>query len=292
MGDLDERTAGSRAGLRLVEVSGAATIDGESLTGRQRVIIAALALHRDRAIGTEQLIDIVWSGEAPPAARQSLQNQITRLRQRFGADLIVTGADGYRLAGDVDLARYERTVRAVLDGPVRSGAVRDLAAAVATWRGEPYEDLLDHVPAEAERSQLRDLHDRAREHLAVCRLVTGDLDDAVTDLLGLVAEDPYRERRWTLLMGAHHLAGRRAAALAAYDRAASVFASELRTQPSATLTALRDRIAGGDAVTLAELTGLGPAVTAAPPVPEPAAGTADHRRGRARCRRHRLSNAR
>src|SRR3546814_5020932 len=83
------------------------TVACEPVTARQRAILAALVLHRRRALTTELLIDAVWSDDVPRAARQSLQNQITRLRRRFGADLVVTDGTGYRLGWATDVGRFD-----------------------------------------------------------------------------------------------------------------------------------------------------------------------------------------
>src|SRR3546814_8208547 len=91
----------------LVTVLGPTTVAGEPVTARQRAILAALVLHRRRALTTELLIDAVWSDDVPRAARQSLQNQITRLRRRFGADLVVTDGTGYRLGWATDVGRFD-----------------------------------------------------------------------------------------------------------------------------------------------------------------------------------------
>lgn len=275
----------------LVFVSGPACIDGERLTGRQRAIVSALAFHRETGCTTEVLVDAVWAGQAPKAARQSLQNQITRLRRRFGSELIQTEHDGYRIQAEVDVERFERGVAAPVDGPVDPASVPVLEVALGEWHGVPYADLTEFVPAEAERNRLIDLHARAQEQLVVARMVMGDHARAAAELTALVTEDPYRERRWRLLVLANHLAGRHADALATYDRAVARFATDLRARPSAVLTSLRDRIAEGEMVALEEIE----SVAVASPVVSPVSTGARHRgdRGRAeRCRRRRLSDAR
>ncbi|MBX3313140.1 MAG: AfsR/SARP family transcriptional regulator [Actinobacteria bacterium] len=282
----------TRAAPVHVSVTGPTCIDDERLTGRQRAIVAAMAFHGDGGATTEVLVDVVWAGEAPKAARQSLQNQITRLRRRFGADLIRTDHDGYRLDAVTDVQRFEQVVAPRVHLPASPDGVTPLADALAGWRGVPYADLVDFVPAEAERSRLVELHARAQEHLAVCRLAAGDHGRAAVDLAALVGEDPYRERRWTLLVLAHHLAGRQADALAAYDRAVRCFETDLRARPSTALTILRDRIAEDGAVALDEVE----AVVARKPAPVvPSTGSsspAGHRRARAaRCRHRHAGSA-
>jgi DNA-binding SARP family transcriptional activator len=286
---------GEHTGRRLrsarVTVTGAVGIDGERLTGRQRSIVAALALHGDDGCTTDVLIDAVWAGEAPKAARQSLQNQITRLRRRFGPELIETDHDGYRLRVETDLDVFERRLAGLLDAAADPATIGDLEAGLAEWRGVPYDDLAEYVPAEAERNRLVDLHARAQEQLIVARMADGDHDRAASALAALVIEAPYRERRWRLLVLANHLAGRHADALASYDRAVVRFADDLRARPSAVLTSMRDRIAGGELVKLEEFEAV--ASTTGTVIGRPTTRT--HRFERQhpdRCRRRRLSGAR
>ncbi|MCB0978265.1 MAG: winged helix-turn-helix domain-containing protein [Acidimicrobiales bacterium] len=236
-----------------VNVSGPATVDGERLTGRQRAIVAALAFHGEAGVTTDVLIDIVWGGTPPKAARQSLQNQITRLRRCFGPDLVRTDKDGYRLGCETDLGAFQRLVGNLFDGPVSGDLVGRLEQALENWHGLPYSDLAEFVPVEAERYRLAELHAQTEEHLAASRLAAGDHARAISDLTGMVTEEPYRDRRWILLVLANHLAGRQAEALAAYDRAVSLFSEDLRACPSALLTLLRDRIAAGETIQLADL---------------------------------------
>ena len=274
----------------IVTVSGPVTVDGAKPTARQRAILAGLALHGDVGATTDVLIDLVWAGRPPSAARQSLQNQVTRLRRRFGAGLIATDVDGYRLGADTDLRRFETAAVPLVDGPVHGGAVAMLSDALALWNGTPYVDLYDHVPAEAERNRLVELHALTEEHLAASRLAAGDTAMATADLSALVTADPYRERRWVLLVLAHHLAGRNADALAAYDRAVAVFEGDLHSSTSPVFALMRERIASGGSIALADLEDV-----AAPSV----LGDADanrrartHRRSHApRCRRHSVRTA-
>lgn len=220
-------------------VLGAAVLDGEALTPRQRATIAALAYHHDDGASTDTLVDAVWAGSAPPSARQSVQNQIARLRRRFGDGVITTEGGRYRLGRARDVDRFERLTQPWLGGRAVPAAIPVLEEALALWRGAPFEDLHDHVGAEAERARLGELRAATAEHLAACRIADNDLVTATASLSSLVEEDPYRERRWELLIVALHLAGRRTEAVSAYERLAACLGEDLRCQPSITVQHLR-----------------------------------------------------
>jgi DNA-binding SARP family transcriptional activator len=51
---------------------------------KQRRLFAVLALRAPEAVSTDDLVEAVWGDEPPAGARQALQKQISRLRQRLG----------------------------------------------------------------------------------------------------------------------------------------------------------------------------------------------------------------
>lgn len=228
----------------MVAVLGPTTVEGTTVTDRQRALLAALVLHGDGA-DTPTLVDAVWGGTAPRSARQSLQNQVSRLRNRWGAGLIVTEGTTYRLRADTDVDEVSAVARRWLGRPADPGAVPALETAVGRFRGTAYADLHEYRPAEPERARLGEMHHQLVEHLAVSRLVAGDAVRAALDLAGLTELDPFRETGWALLMVALHRGGRRTDALATYERAAETFRRELGTEPSEELRQLRDQVDEG-----------------------------------------------
>src|SRR3546814_5685975 len=73
------------------------------------------------------------------------------------------------------------------------------------------------------------------------RLVAGDVRRAVTELVVLAEEDPYRECRWELLMRALDRDQRQGEAIAVYERLADRLANDLGVRPSEPLQRLRLR---------------------------------------------------
>ncbi|MFC0439341.1 BTAD domain-containing putative transcriptional regulator [Kutzneria buriramensis] len=201
---------------------------------KQRVLLAALALHAGRLLPADELIDRIWGPTPPAGARNTLRTYVMRLRKALGdASVIETMLDGYRLTGDTDVQRFNSLIA---DSP----DLTRLDEALALWRGAPADGLL---PAEVQT-----LADRRLEALIRrCELAVeqGRHDEAVPALRDLVAQHPLRENLWALLMRALHAAGRRAEALTAYDEARAILSDQLGIDPGSLLQSLRAELAGG-----------------------------------------------
>ena len=141
--------------------------------------------------------------------------------------------DGYCLESPTDAAELERLIAAgrgaAQDDPRQACSL--LGAALALWRSRPYPEL-DHVEeAIIEARRLDDLADSAREALLAAQLETGMAEDLVSDARRLAAEQPYRERRWELLMLALYRSGSQAEALDAYAEARRRLLDDLGLEP-------------------------------------------------------------
>ncbi|MBM7785623.1 AfsR/SARP family transcriptional regulator [Tenggerimyces flavus] len=218
--------------------------DGRDVTpaaGKQRTVLALLALNPGVAVPAERLIDDLW-GESPVGnARGTLHAYVSRLRKVLGDDVIVTSSGGYRLDlahADVDLVAYDAAVHAA-DEAEEAGqpeAALELLRSVAErWQSEP----LTNVPSDPLRQRvvpgLLERQLTVIERSAELELRLGRAAEVVTALRGLVDEHPLRERAWDVLMRALYAAGRPSEALAAYQQAAETLASELGVDPGETL---------------------------------------------------------
>jgi DNA-binding SARP family transcriptional activator len=252
------------------------------LTPRQRAIVATLALRDGRPCTTEQLIDAVWGWAAPSSARQSLQNQIARIRAATAPEVIAFGPAGYVLGCTTDADAFERTVTDALGREPGVELIEVLAPALADWRGSPYEDLADVAGADGERARLTELLLRAEEQLAASRLLARDLDTAVRDLWSMVATEPLREGRWAMLMTGLHAAGRTAEALDVFRKLCATLDDALGTEPSEELVDLRRRIADGDEPMIVDLRDR-PAELASDDAPAPTRCTRRRQRRQRHC---------
>jgi DNA-binding SARP family transcriptional activator len=148
----------------------------------------------------------------------------------------------------VDVPRFERLAaegRAELrEDPARAAAT--LREALALWRGPALADVADAgfaqmVIARLDELRLAALQDRIDDDLRLG--VTAPL---VAELEGLVVEHPLREPLVGRLMRALQAAGRRGAALTAYDQARTRLVEQLGIEPSAGLAALHLAILRAD----------------------------------------------
>lgn len=98
-------------------------------------------------------------------------------------------------------------------------AVASFTRALELWRGQPFEDLADWPPARFEAERLSELRRTVQEDLLEARLESGEHREAAADGVVLVAEEPWRERRWLILALAQYRCGRQADALASIRRA-------------------------------------------------------------------------
>jgi DNA-binding SARP family transcriptional activator len=75
-----------------IAVLGPLSVDdnGAALGPRDRVVLAALALHPGEAVSAERLADALWGETPPPSWPKVVQGCVVRLRKSLGARAIAT----------------------------------------------------------------------------------------------------------------------------------------------------------------------------------------------------------
>ena len=211
--------------------------------GRDRVVLAMLLLHPDRALGVGELVDAVWGEDPPATARNQLQTCVSRLRRALPPGAIHTDPAGYRLVvgpGELDAAEFER-LAALARARHDSGLYRQ---ALRLWRGP----ALVGIGAHAVRRAAAVLDERravTMEDWADLAIATGAGRELIGELSALVEEFPLRERLRGQLMTALHGAGRQADALAEFRRAREALRDELGIEPGPPLQELHRQILVG-----------------------------------------------
>jgi DNA-binding SARP family transcriptional activator/WD40 repeat protein len=236
-------------------------IDGAELVvpgAKERTLLARLVAGAGRTVTTEDLVHALWGEDPPRSAGKSLQTFVLRLRNllepdRGGASqVLVTEPSGYRLAvpaDAVDAHRFAQLVeagrRALQEGRPEE-ARRTLTSGLSLWRGPAYAGCEHTAFGAREAARLDELRLVAVEDRAAATVDLGGAAAAVPDLERLVAEHPFRERAWALLVTALYRSDRQSDALAAYDRVRALLADELGVDPGPALQALHARVLAQD----------------------------------------------
>ncbi|MGH2655199.1 MAG: protein kinase domain-containing protein [Actinomycetota bacterium] len=212
---------------------------------KQRLVLAHLVVRANQVVPAEILIDAVWGEDPPPAARNTLQGYVSRLRGALGAERLEGRPPGYVLRADpteVDAARFESILRDARTSGDPERAAELLGEGLGLWRGPALADLAGEPSLQGEAARLEELKLQAQEERHAAELELGRHGALVAELEPLVAANPLRERLWAHLMLALYRSGRQGDALTAFQRAREILADELGIDPSQELRRLHERI--------------------------------------------------
>ncbi|MBJ7289785.1 BREX system ATP-binding domain-containing protein [Williamsia sp.] len=221
---------------------------------KQRAVLAILLLNAGSGVDLDTLVDLVWDDTPPAKPISSVRAYVANLRRTLadgdptGARALVTDATGYRLdvaPDELDIATFERLTtegRQALTVGDATRAEESLRVALDLWRGPALFDFRDHRFADAAVHRFSALRTMAAEGLYEAGLQLGRDAELIPGLEEQVRIDPLHERLWGQLMVALYRSGRRAEALATYQRARTVLDDELGVAPGAALEHLRREI--------------------------------------------------
>lgn len=229
-----------------IAVLGPLQVDGRTngLSPRDRVVLSALVVRAGEPVSTEALADALW-GEALPASwAKVLQGCVVRLRKELGGAAIQSAAHGYRLAladEELDHRVFERLLdraREALAGRDPARASYLAQEALQLWRGPALPDLEEWETGRVETTRLEGLRMDAEELYVEAETDAGRARDVLERARVLVAQAPFRERRWALLARALHQSGRQQEALGAIQRARVMLVDEFGLDPGRELVEL------------------------------------------------------
>ncbi|HKA68669.1 MAG TPA: BTAD domain-containing putative transcriptional regulator [Actinomycetes bacterium] len=220
-------------------------------SGKEGLLLAALAVHANHVVSTDRLFEFLWRGEPPESAANTLQTYVSHLRRilepgrapRTPSRLLVTRGPGYALLLEpdgIDADRFARMVeraRTVLATDPAAAAAQ-LRTALSLWRGEPLADFTFEPFAQAEITRLGELRLAATEDRIDAELALGGHASLCAELAHLVCDNPLRERLSGQLMVALYRSGRQAEALRVYADLRRTLAEQLGVDPSPTLARL------------------------------------------------------
>lgn len=223
-------------------------------TPKQRAVLAALLINRNRPLAADALISAVWGEDPPSEARTSLHAYVSNLRRLLttagveGRRVLETVSPGYRFNvadADVDLARFVDERKAGLEAASAGSfeaASQHFSAALAEWQGPFLEDLREFEFVESFAVALLEDEVATQTARAQAEIACGRPESVIGDLEALVAEHRYREPVWAQLMTAYYLARRQTDALAAYRRLKTCLADDLGIDPDPALRDLHELI--------------------------------------------------
>jgi DNA-binding SARP family transcriptional activator len=172
--------------MRVDLLGGLRVDDNVAVRPRSRTVLAALAVHRDRAVTADELADAVWGdGPLPRSWAKQVQYCIWDLRKVLGAEAIETVDGGYRLRAEsdaLDVSDFEALVeqgRHFAATGEADRAASTFTRALGLWRGAPFQDLDGWMPGRHEAARLDELRRSAEEDLVEARLAAGDHRDVV-----------------------------------------------------------------------------------------------------------------
>lgn len=217
---------------------------------RERTLLARLLLSAGQVVSADRLAEDLWAGQPPPQCMATLRVYISRLRRALGpaSAALLTQPPGYRMVispGELDASRFGGLVaagREDLAAGRPGAAAAKLRAALGLWRGLPLSDVADFSFAQAEVARLAEARLAAVEDLVEADLACGRHAAVTSELDGLVATHPLRERLCGQRMLALYRCGRQAEALAAYTELRARLAEELGIDPNPALHRLHEAI--------------------------------------------------
>ncbi|GIH20041.1 AfsR/SARP family transcriptional regulator [Rugosimonospora africana] len=222
---------------------------------RERCLLGVLLLQPNRPISIDRLIDLLWEGEPPPAARASLHTHVSRLRAALapgGHDPsvidLVGDAGGYSVRVDPDRVDTHRFRELIGRAQATEGdeRVELLRQAISLWRGPLLADTASPRLRIRVGSELAELRMSAAELMFEAELAAGRHREVIDEISELVEEQPYRERLTGQLMLALYRCDRHEDALSAYRRLCARLSEDLGVDPGPELRALQDRMLRGD----------------------------------------------
>jgi DNA-binding SARP family transcriptional activator/tetratricopeptide (TPR) repeat protein len=202
--------------------------------GRLRALLAVLALGAGQTVSVDRLATAVWGEDPPGDARANVQTNVKRLRHVLGGGLIVTRRGGYVLdvaADRVDALRFVRLLDEAATAPDLATQRDRLVAALALWRGAPFDGVRWEWLVQTEVPRLQERYLAGLERRVDLDLAGGRHAALAAELEQLTARCPVRESLWARLLRVLERSGRPAEALARYEVIRVRLAEELGVDP-------------------------------------------------------------
>ena len=212
------------------------------LRPQARALFWLLLLRYPQGARKEELWDLFWPGHSAEHADGALRISITRIRKAL---CTVTFANGWYVL-DAESAYYDvREFERALAEAQRATSVEARIAALQQAADLYLGDYLTSVDADwvsLERERLRNAYLTCLIELGQAYNEAGDGPAALRAYDKATALEPFFESAWKAGMQTYLRMGNRAAALAHYQKLATLLRKDLRVKPSTDLQRLYERI--------------------------------------------------
>lgn len=229
--------------------------DGERIilkTRKSWALIALLAQSRDGTCNREQLAGLIWPHSGEEQARASLRQELAVLRR------VIDDADQSLFTAQKESIHLNRAALSIdtryLEQTARSNDEEALRGVAELYQGDflhgfsirsvPFEDWLW-----LERQRLKELACSALEAVLLADLDRKETDKTLATAQAIIRIEPTHELAHRSIMSSLSTLGRRAEALAHYNKALEIMRRELDAEPSLETTnlflQLRDQSEGG-----------------------------------------------
>jgi DNA-binding SARP family transcriptional activator len=206
------------------------------VTGKPRLLLAALLLRSGAPVPHDRLAEIIWGDELPRNVRGSIHTVVSRLRAALGdhGDLIQGTTGGYVLEvgpDQLDLLQFRQLLAAADAVQEERRELALLHDALDLWREGALTGFDSDQLTREDLTELHELRLTALERRVALDLALGGQFDLVPELRRLVAQYPLRERLWSYLILALSQCGRQSDALAAYHEVHRLLDDQLGIRP-------------------------------------------------------------
>jgi DNA-binding SARP family transcriptional activator len=230
-------------------------VDRAPSAGKPRTLLAMLTLHYNQFVSVDAIIDELWGTNPPRTAMTTLQTYIWQIRKAFTTDhqhLIETLPSGYLLRVPpeaVDIWQFEQLAadgrRAEANGEL-CRAAELLDRALKCWRGPVISDIGTGERMRALKAYWHETRLSIWQLRSNVALRVGRHHEMLGEFTEMAATYPLDEKASEQLMLALYRSGRKADALAAYQRIRLNLIHELGLEPSRPLRELHQRILDSD----------------------------------------------
>lgn len=232
---------------------------------QQRRLLALLALRAGSVASIDWLAEHLWSDdERPEATARALRTYLSRLRQALpepARDWVTTESGGYRFDAPAGVLEHQRFAELRAQATSARGrgdpleALRLLDAALAMWRGEPFQELEDLDFSRGTIVQLRLDRLEMLEERWECSLALGRHTQITGELAVFAGEHRLRDRATRQYALALHRSGRTVEALRVIAEHRELLADVSGLDPSAAMLELEQAMLANDVSLAVEVAG-------------------------------------